>query len=45
MKDDPQVYLGLDFAAILETAALQAGVTLRSKNVPVPNGLEVADEG
>ena len=41
LKDDPEKYIGLDFAALLETVALQAGVTLRSENVPVPTGLEV----
>jgi 3-hydroxyisobutyrate dehydrogenase len=44
LKDDPSGYLALDFAALLETVALQAGVTLKSENMPVPTGLEVADE-
>jgi 3-hydroxyisobutyrate dehydrogenase len=43
LKDDPEAYLAQDFAAILETVALQAGLTLRSENVPVPTGLEVAE--
>jgi 3-hydroxyisobutyrate dehydrogenase len=41
LQDDPQGYLALDFAALLETVALQAGLTLASENVPVPTGLEV----
>jgi 3-hydroxyisobutyrate dehydrogenase len=42
-KPDPAAYLSQDFAALLETVALAAGVTLESENVPVPTGLEVAD--
>ncbi len=42
LQDDPQGYLALDFAALLETVALQAGMELKSENVPVPTGLEVA---
>ena len=42
-KRDPQAYLGLDFAALLETVALNAGMTLVSEEVAVPTGLEVAD--
>jgi len=45
LQDDPKGYLALDFAALLETVALQAGMTLKSENVPVPTGLEVADAG
>ncbi len=41
LQDDPQNYLALDFAALLETVALQAGLTLKSENLPVPTGLEV----
>lgn len=40
LKDDPEHYLSLDFAAILETQALLSGVKLESENVPVPTGLE-----
>jgi 3-hydroxyisobutyrate dehydrogenase len=41
LKPDPSAYLGLDFAALIETVALAAGVTLTSENQPVPSGLEV----
>ncbi|MHA7778010.1 NAD(P)-dependent oxidoreductase [Roseibium sp. M-1] len=41
LRDDPQAYLAEDFAAILETVALSAGMTLKSENVPVPTGLEI----
>ena len=40
LKDDPQGYLQADFAAILETVALGAGLTLESENKPVKTGLE-----
>jgi len=40
LKDDPQAYLRADFAAILETVALAAGLTLESENKPVKTGLE-----
>ena len=40
---DPDVYLGQDFAALLETVALAAGLSLESENVPVPTGLEAED--
>jgi len=40
LKTDPKAYLEQDFAAILETAALGAGVKLESENVPVPTGLD-----
>jgi 3-hydroxyisobutyrate dehydrogenase len=32
-----------DFAAVLKTLALAAGVKLESENVPVPTGLETKD--
>lgn len=40
LQPDPQAYLDKDFAAILETLALAAGMKLESENVPVPTGLE-----
>jgi 3-hydroxyisobutyrate dehydrogenase len=43
-KPDPAAYLRQDFAALLETVALAAGITLRPENVPVPTGLEAADD-
>ena len=43
LQPDPQAYLDKDFAALLETLALAAGMKLESENVPVPSGLE--DEG
>ncbi len=41
LNPDPAAYLRQDFAALLETAALAAGLTLESENVPIPTGLEV----
>jgi 3-hydroxyisobutyrate dehydrogenase len=41
LKHDPAAYLQKDFAALLETMALGAGVKLESENVAVPSGLEV----
>jgi 3-hydroxyisobutyrate dehydrogenase len=41
LKDDPEAYLQLDFAAILETQARQAGLTLKSEETPYPTGLEM----
>jgi 3-hydroxyisobutyrate dehydrogenase len=40
LKPDPAAYLRQDVAALLETVALAAGVTLEPENVPVPTGLE-----
>src|SRR5258708_2576441 len=40
LKDDPAGYLEKDFAALLETVALAAGVKLTPENVPMPTGLE-----
>ncbi len=40
-KADPAAYLELDFAAVIETVALAAGMTLTSENKPVQSGLEV----
>ncbi len=41
LKDDPEAYLQEDFAAILETVALAAGVELESEDSPYPTGLEL----
>ena len=43
LKDDPKAYLEKDFAALLETVALAAGLKLQSEDVPVPTGLEVQE--
>jgi 3-hydroxyisobutyrate dehydrogenase len=43
LKPDPAGYLSQDFAALLETVALAAGITLEPENVPVPTGLEIPD--
>jgi 3-hydroxyisobutyrate dehydrogenase len=40
LKADPQKYLEEDFAALMETMALAAGMKLESENKPVPTGLE-----
>jgi 3-hydroxyisobutyrate dehydrogenase len=40
LHDDPEAYLQMDFAALLETAALAAGVALESEDSPYPTGLE-----
>src|SRR5437762_3253461 len=40
LKADPEKYLGQDFAALLETMAIGAGVKLKSENKQVPTGLE-----
>ncbi len=39
LKADPEKYLAGDFAALLETMALAAGVKVESENKPVPTGL------
>lgn len=41
LKDDPDAYLQMDFAALLETVALASGMKLESENSPYPTGLEV----
>lgn len=41
LKDDPEAYLQKDFAALLETVALAAGLELESENSPYPTGLEL----
>ncbi len=43
LKDDPEAYLSSDFAALLETVALAAGIKLESENTPVPTGLEITE--
>jgi 3-hydroxyisobutyrate dehydrogenase len=40
LKADPEAYLAQDFAALIETLALHAGIKLESENVAVPSGLE-----
>ena len=44
LQSDPEAYLSMDFAAVLETVALAAGVTLQSENTPIPTGLEITAE-
>jgi 3-hydroxyisobutyrate dehydrogenase len=44
LQPDPEAYLQKDFAALLETAALGAGIKLQSENKPIPTGLEVPAE-
>jgi len=40
LKPDPEKYLAGDFAALIETMALAAGMKLESEKQPVPTGLE-----
>jgi len=40
LKPDPEKYLASDFAALLETMAIGAGLKLKSENKQVPTGLE-----
>jgi 3-hydroxyisobutyrate dehydrogenase len=40
LKSDPDEYLQKDFAALMETMALAAGMQLESENKNVPTGLE-----
>jgi 3-hydroxyisobutyrate dehydrogenase len=42
-RADPDAYLGQDFAALLETVALAAGLSLEPESIPVPTGLEAED--
>ena len=44
LQPDPAAYLEKDFAALLETGALAAGMQLKPENVKVPTGLEVPDK-
>jgi 3-hydroxyisobutyrate dehydrogenase len=39
-KPDPERYLGMDFAALMETMATAAGMKLESEHKNVPSGLE-----
>jgi len=41
LQSDPAGYLEKDFAALIETVALGAGLKLTPENVPMPTGLEV----
>jgi 3-hydroxyisobutyrate dehydrogenase len=43
LRPDREAYLAQDFAALLETVARAAGLTLEPEDVPVPTGLEVPD--
>jgi 3-hydroxyisobutyrate dehydrogenase len=43
LQPDPAAYLEKDFAALLETAALAAGIKLKPENKHVPTGLEAAE--
>ncbi len=40
LKPDPEKYLAEDFAALMETMALAAGMQVKSENKNVPTGLE-----
>ena len=42
LQPDPEKYLAGDFAALIETMALAAGMKLESEQQAVPTGLEVA---
>jgi 3-hydroxyisobutyrate dehydrogenase len=42
-KPDPEAYLQKDFAALLETAAIGAGVKLAPENKTMPTGLEIPE--
>lgn len=44
LQANPDAYLAKDFAALIETLALSAGIKLESENVPVPSGLEVPSQ-
>jgi 3-hydroxyisobutyrate dehydrogenase len=44
LKLEPEAYLRQDFAALLETVALAAGISLEPENVSVPTGLEVRED-
>ncbi len=45
LQKDPKAYLAKDFAALMETMALAAGMTLESENQNVPTGLESGGRG
>ena len=40
-RPDAAAYIEKDFAALIETLALMAGMTLEAENVKVPSGLEI----
>jgi 3-hydroxyisobutyrate dehydrogenase len=40
LKPDPEKYLAMDFAALIETMALESGMKVEPENKPVPTGLE-----
>jgi 3-hydroxyisobutyrate dehydrogenase len=40
LRADPDEYLAHDFAALMETMALAAGMKLKSEDKKVPTGLE-----
>jgi 3-hydroxyisobutyrate dehydrogenase len=42
LQPDPKGYLEKDFAAVIETVALGAGLKLKSESVAVPDGLEAS---
>jgi 3-hydroxyisobutyrate dehydrogenase len=43
LRDDPDTYLAQDFAALIETVGLAAGMKLESENRQIPTGLEVEE--
>ena len=44
LQDDPEAYLQADFTTILETVAMQSGITeLEPENVKMATGLEIKD--
>ncbi len=43
LQPDPAAYLAKDFAAVIETVALAAGMKLKSENKPVKSGLEATE--
>ena len=40
LQADPKAYLAMDFAALMETMALGAGMKLETEDQNVPTGLE-----
>lgn len=40
LQKNPEEYLAKDFATLMETMALSAGMKLESENKQVPTGLE-----
>src|SRR6202521_2265814 len=40
LKPDPEKYLAMDFAALIETMALASGMKVEPENKPVPTGFE-----